>query len=177
MTSILAVIAGSTAGTIVKSVVIPVVVAAFTAIVTLLVTRVSDAVNRRRDRYANAVATLVAWIELPYRVRRRTDDSPETLTALANHGHDLQEQLACHEAWIATENSDVAANYAEARRTIGAVVGDALREAWSSPAITTPAEMNLGEWGPATACAPSVAAVQTAIATRFGWQRLRDLVG
>src|SRR5438093_3864461 len=121
----LAVIVASTAGTIVKSAVIPVIVAALTATVTLVVTRVSDAANRRRDQYAAAVATLVAWIELAYRVRRRTDDRPETLTALANRGHELQERLACHEAWISTENSDVAAIYADARKTIGALVGAA----------------------------------------------------
>ncbi len=174
MIPILAAIVASTTGTIVKLVVIPVIVAALTAIVTLVVTRVSDAANRRRDRYADAVATLVAWIELPYRVRRRTNNSPEALTALANRGHEMQEKLACHEAWISTENSDVAAIYADARKTIGAVVGAALQEAWNSPAITTPGEMNLGEWGPAKACAPSVTAVQTAITTRFGWQRLRN---
>jgi hypothetical protein len=174
MIPILAAIVASTAGTIVKLVFIPVIVAALTAIVTLVVTRVSDAANRRRDRYADAVATLVAWIELPYRVRRRTDNSPEALTALANRGHEMQEKLACHEAWISTENSDVAAIYADARKTIGAVVGAALQEAWNGPAITTPGEMNLGEWGPAKACAPSVTAVQAAITTRFGWQRVRN---
>lgn len=166
----------STASTIVKSVIIPVVVAALTAVVTLVLSSASDAANRRRDRYATAVATLVAWIELPYRVRRRTDDNPETLTALANRAHEMQEQLACHEAWISTENCGVAAVYADARKTIGSLVGAALQEAWSSEAITTPAGMNLGEWGPSKACAPAVAGVQTAITSRFGWKRLRGHV-
>jgi hypothetical protein len=173
MILVLVVIVASTAGTVVKSVVIPVVVAALAAIVTLVLTRASDAANRRRDRYATAVATLVAWIELPYRVRRRTGDSPETLTSLADRAHDLQEQLACHEAWISTENSDVAAVYAEARKTIGALVGASLQEAWNSPAITTAAGMNLGEWGPGKACAATVSAVQNAAANRFGLKRLR----
>ena len=53
------------------------------AIVTMILTRVNEATNRRRDRYAEAVQTLVAWTEYPYRERRRTDDSPATLTALA----------------------------------------------------------------------------------------------
>lgn len=176
MIPILTTVAASTTGTIVKSVAIPVIVAAATAVVTLLLTRLSDAANRRRDRYADAVATLVAWIELAYRVRRRTDDSAKTMTELANRGHDLQEQLACHEAWISTENSQVAATYAHARKAIGALVGPALQEAWKSEAITSPENMNLGEWGPGKACAPSVAAVQAAITTRFGWKRMRNFL-
>jgi len=174
MIPVLGVIVASATGTIVKSVVIPVIVAALTAIVTLVVTRVSDASNRRRDQYAAAVATLVAWIELPYRVRRRTNDHAETLNGLADRAHDLQERLACHEAWISTENGDVAAIYADARKTIGTLVAAALEEAWNSPAITTPAGMNLGEWGPGKDCVAAVASVQTAITTRFGWNRLRD---
>jgi hypothetical protein len=50
--------------------VVPVVVAVLTAIGTMLVTRAGDAASRRRDRYAEAVSTLVAWAEFPYRVRR-----------------------------------------------------------------------------------------------------------
>lgn len=173
MTSIGAVILGSAAATAMKSVVIPVAVAALTMIVTLVFTRVSDAANRRRDRYAAAVATLVAWVELPYRIRRRTDDAPETLARLAEVGHALQEQLACHEAWISTENARVAAVYAQALRSIRPLVGTAMEEAWNSPAVTTPSGMVLGEWGPGKACAPAIAAFKTATTTRFGWSRLR----
>lgn len=42
----------------------------------------------RRDRYAQAVRTLIAWAEYPYRIRRRTSDEPATLTALADRGHE-----------------------------------------------------------------------------------------
>jgi hypothetical protein len=155
-----------------KAVVIPVVVAALTAAATLLISRAGDAANRRRDHYAQAIETLVAWIEFPYRVRRRTDDESATLSALASLGHDLQERLACHQAWIATECPPVAKTYKRARETVGSLVGPAITEAWGLPPVSKAADMNLGDWGPGSACAPTISAVQHQVENRFGYRRL-----
>ena len=157
---------------VVRSVIIPVVVAALTAAATLVFTRAGEAANRRRDHYAQAVQTLVAWVEFPYRVRRRTDDEPPTLSALADVGHELQERLACHEAWIATECPPVANSYRHARQTIGPLVGAAISEAWGTSPVTKPAEMNLGDWGPGSSCAMTIAAFQRQVEQRFGFSRL-----
>jgi len=153
-------------------IVVPVVVAALTAIATMLVTKAGEATNGRRDRYAQAVQTLVAWIEFPYRVRRRTSDDPETLAGLANVGHNLQESLACNEAWIATEYPKLARSYAQTRATVNAAVGPALIEAWESPPVTKATEMNLGPWGPARVCAKAIAELQNQVESRFGLRRL-----
>jgi hypothetical protein len=171
----LTVILAITAGTVTTSMVIPVAVAALTATVTLLLARAAEAANRRRDQYAAAVATLVAWIEFPYRVRRRTANDASTLTALAGIGHDLQERLASHQAWIATESSDVAEVYTKARAAISGRVGVALNQAWATDAmVAKPEDMNLGDWGPAKACASDIADVQRSIITRFGWERFKS---
>lgn len=158
-------------------IVVAVLTAALTTAATVLINRASEAANRRRDRYAEAVTTLVAWIEYPYRVRRRTDDEPETLAALVERGHDLQERLACHHAWITTEDADTAAAYQDARAAIGQLVGPAVREAWDTAPAATAAAMNLGDWGPASACGPHVAAVEAAVAERFGWKRVKAAAG
>lgn len=158
------------------SVVIPVVVAGLTTAVALLITRAGDGANRRRDSYAEAVRTLVAWVEFPYRVRRRTDDQPGTLSTLAQLGHDLQEQLACHHAWIATESPWVATSYAQTRASIGPLVGAATAEAWNTPPAATASAMNLGAWGPGTECAPAIAAFQGQIERRFGVRRLVSML-
>jgi len=153
-------------------IVVPVVVAALTAIATLIVTKAGDATDRRRERYAKAVQALVAWVEFPYRVRRRTSDDPETLAGLANVGHDLQESLACNEAWIATEYPKLARRYAQTRATVNAAVGPDLTEAWESPPVRKAAEMNLGPWGPARMCATPIAELQKQVESRFGLRRL-----
>jgi hypothetical protein len=167
------IMATSALGTAATLIVVPVVVAVLTAIGTMLVTRAGDAANRRRDHYAEAVSTLVAWAEFPYRVRRRTDDDPATLSGLASLGHDLQERLACHQAWIGTEHPAVAKAYASSRDTISAVVGPATVEAWGSPPAAKPSDMNLNGWGPGKDCAPAIAEVQAQIENRFGWRRVR----
>ena len=155
--------------TAVTSVLIPVLVAALTGAVALALSRASEAANRRRDRYAEAVAALVAWVEFPYRVRRRTDDTPATLAALAARGHELQEKLAGHQAWILAENSTVATAYRTARTTITPVVGAAIREAWATGPAATAEAMNLGDWGPAKECSAAICDVEKAIANRFTW--------
>lgn len=176
MTMFLGTVLDSAAGTIGTPVTISVLTAALTTGAILLLQRASEAADRRRERYASTVATMVAWVEFAYRVRRRTDDSPATLASLANRGHDLQEQLAGHQAWIATESSAAAEQYSKARVAIGPLVGAALREAWESPSIITPSGMNLGTWGPGAGCAPAIAAMEAVIATRFGWKRAQSFV-
>lgn len=143
------------------------------AIVTMILTRVNEATNRRRDRYAEAIQTLVAWTEFPYRVRRRTDDSPATLSALANHGHDLQERLALHQAWIGTEHPALADTYAESRATITRLVGLLISEAWDHAPVARASGMNLGGWGPSDECHKAIANVQREIQVRFGFRRFR----
>ena len=141
------------------------------AIATMILTRANEATDRRRDRYAEAIRTLVAWTEYPYRVRRRTDDSPATLTALANHGHDLQERLAFHEAWIATEHADLADTYADTRATINRLVGPMISDAWNRDPVTNPVGMNLADWGPGEVCDRAIVNLQHQVRNRFGYRR------
>ena len=142
------------------------------AILTMILSRVNEATNRRRERYAEAIQTLVAWTEYPYRVRRRTDDRPATLTALANHGHDLQERLALHQAWIATEHPGLAQTYADARATLNRLVGPVISEAWERSPITKASDMNLRGWGLSDDSREAIAEVQREIQNRFGFRRL-----
>jgi hypothetical protein len=147
-----------------------------TAAVSAISGRWAQATNRRRDAYAAAVKTMVAWAEYPYRIRRRTSDTPDELARLVGIGHDLQEQLRCHQTWITTESRWVAGIYREAMTAIAARVGPACNDAWASPPITTSADMNLGNWGP-SGLLPNIMRLQTAIACRFGWRRAAGLVG
>ena len=87
----------------------------------------------------------MAWVEFPYRVRRRTETIPQRSVA-SRLGHDIQERLACHQAWIATEHPPVAAAYEKARETIGPAIGAATTEAWNTAPISTAAQMNFGDW-------------------------------
>lgn len=156
---------------------IPVAVAVLTTAGNLVLKRFDAADARRRDQYSVAVATLVAWVEFPYRVRRRVDDDPETLAALAALGHELQERMACHEAWISTDNARASTAFKKARADLSLVVADAIKEAWDSTPVTAAGQMNLGPWGPGAAAAPVIADLQGEFAARFGPERFRTWWG
>lgn len=125
----------------------------------------------RRDRYAQAVRSLVAWAEYPYRIRRRTSNEPASLTALADRGHTLQEQLAESRAWIAAENRAMSEVFDGCLREITALVGPACGAAWLQAPIATSAEMNLGDFGP-RGIDRIIARMECAVIYRFGFRRL-----
>lgn len=142
--------------------------AGFVTLTTLVVTTFVESRDRRRIRYAQTAATLAAWVEFPYRVRRRLDNNPETLEALAATGHDLQEQLALDAAWVQAGNKNIAAAHAAALSAIRGLVGPAVQDAWGSAQIQKPADMNLGEWGPGAAAVVHLKKLNTAIAKHSG---------
>jgi hypothetical protein len=141
------------------------------ALGTAVLANLRAAADARRDRYARAMRSLVAWVEYPYRIRRRTDDDKSTLAALAERGHTLQEQLAESRAWIAAENRAVSQVYEGCMRDIGAVVRLAVQEAWNQPPVGGPAEMLLGDFGP-RGTQEIFARLEQAINYRFGLRRL-----
>lgn len=169
----IAMVFASTIGTGLTLLAIPVAVAVLTTAGNLVLKRFDTADGRRRDHYADAVSTLVAWSEFPYRVRRRVDDEPDTMAALAAIGHDLQERLACHEAWISTDSATAAAAFKMARASLAEPVGEAIKDAWDKPPISKASEMNLGTWGPGSVAAPVVTELQGKFATRFGPERFK----
>jgi hypothetical protein len=125
----------------------------------------------RRDRYAQVVRCLVAWAEYPYRIRRRTNDDPDTLAALADRGHTLQEQLAESRAWVAAESRAVSEVLDACVKEITTLTAPACVNAWNAPPITTAQGMVLGDFGP-RGIDQIVTRMQTAVTYRFGPRRL-----
>ena len=133
--------------------------------------RISEAAARRREGYAEATKELLAWAEYPYRIRRRTSDTPATLTALADLGHDLQQALRYREAWINAENQWVANVFTEVRTALTEAIGPCCNDAWSHAPIGTASEMNLNGWGP-NRVDEELRRFEHALRFRFGWRRL-----
>ena len=82
-------------------------------------------VERKRTLCAEAIADALQWLELPYRIRRRTDNTPETLTALGDRINDLRERLQFHEKWLRIEVPQSVVSY---QRLVGEVIAAAGRE-------------------------------------------------
>jgi hypothetical protein len=94
--------------------------------------------------YARALADAIAWTELPYRVARRTSDTPETLAVLVDRFHDLQERIEHHLRWLQLDSASVGAAYEQLVKSVKSRTESDIRAAWQRPPITTAAGMNIG---------------------------------
>lgn len=93
-----------------------------------VVARLRATADARRERYAAATRLLVARIEYPYRVRRRTSNDLSLIALLADRGHDLQEQLADAKAWVTAENPVMGDLYGRSLTAIDQKAASACRE-------------------------------------------------
>lgn len=141
------------------------------AVLTYAFGRLSEAASRRREGYAEASRLLVRWAEFPYRIRRRTSDSPEELARLAHLGHEIQEELSFRTAWVSAENARMGEILAQVIEDLRAEVGRACQDAWTAPPIAAASGMNLNGWGPQGTDEP-ICRFQSAVRFRFGWRRL-----
>lgn len=137
--------------------------------------RWSDTSARRRDGYSTATRELLAWVEYPYRIRRRTSDNPADLSRLADVGHGHQEALRYRQTWIAAENPWVGKVFVQVRSDIGSILGPSCNDAWATGPVTIAAAMTLAGWGPAGVDA-HIERFEKAIQFRFGWRRLVALL-
>ena len=101
--------------------------------------------GRSRRACADALAEALAWLELPYRIRRRTDDKPETLAALVERTHYLQERLVFHESWLQVEVPGAYEPYNALVRGIRDGSRDALKQSWEDAPKTEAKDMNIGD--------------------------------
>jgi hypothetical protein len=141
------------------------------AAVTFVFARLGEAAARRRDGYARASRALVALAEYPYRIRRRTSDSPEALANLADRGSELQEELRCCDTWVRCENPRMGQVWDEVLADLRAATGPASNEAWEMPPVSKAADMNIGPWGPQGVEA-KLERFENAAAWRFGGRRM-----
>src|SRR5438132_12008194 len=66
--------------------------------------------DRRRTRSAEAYKAALAWNEMLYRIRRRSD-APEQRTSLVDRFHSLQEEIDFHRGWLAAEEPALGRSY------------------------------------------------------------------
>lgn len=100
--------------------------------------------DEKRTTCANAVAHALAWLELPYRIRRRVDDGPATLRAIAEHMHGLQERLLFDQYWLRIEMPRGERCYASLVEAVKRNTEEPLRLAWLADPVQEPSGMNIG---------------------------------
>lgn len=111
-----------------------------------------DAVKSRREQYRHelarqygeALATAIAWAEIPYRVARRTSDDADVLQAQAARIHELQERIVYHQQWLRVESPAIAERYDRLVAAVKRIAGPNIQAAWARPALSSAEQMNLG---------------------------------
>jgi hypothetical protein len=67
--------------------------------------------ERRAKAFADALAAIESYLEMPYRVRRRPASNSETRATLTNQMSDIKAHIAFHQAWLQVEAPRVADAY------------------------------------------------------------------
>lgn len=125
----------------------PVIAAILTgsvAIFSLVVTQVQARQDARRKDFAEALAAVERYAELPYRVRRRQASTPAVRGQIAEHIHEVQQDLLFHKNWMRIQAPRVADIYDSLLRTTKEEAGSAITEAWSTTPISKDEDMPLG---------------------------------
>lgn len=127
-------------------------VAIITAVFTLTGVLVTLAVNQhltRRDRlrkdFAEALAAVERYAELPYRVRRRQGSGPEARERLSDIIHGVQQDLLFHQSWVRIQDHCAADAYDALVAAMRMEAGSAMSEAWRTAAIAADEDMPLGD--------------------------------
>lgn len=100
---------------------------------------VSGAQERRRELYSEAYKAAMAWREMVYRVRRRTDGD-EAARALIDRFHELQERIDFYEGWIASESRAMGRSFCRLVKAIKTKTEAPLRVAWEELDRRMPAQ-------------------------------------
>jgi hypothetical protein len=104
--------------------------------------------STRRDRkakfFAEALLAVKALQEIPYRVAKRPDSSPETRERLGKVIHDTYVTMSFYQSWLRIDSPVVGEAYRLLSTSADRLVSTQGKHAWSSPIIKEDADMVLG---------------------------------
>lgn len=80
-----------------------------------------------RVTYGEAIRAATAWVELLYRVRRRTADEEKEIRNLF---HEAQDRLLYYKAWVGTDQQAMARSYAKLVDGVQTQTRSSIQQAW-----------------------------------------------
>ena len=113
------------------------VITGLVAIIALVVNQYQVRRDGRRKDFAEALAAVERYAELPYRVLRRQESTPEVRGRIAEFIHDVQQDLLFHQSWMRIQAPRVADAYDSLLRITREEAGAAMTEAWSESPIAS----------------------------------------
>ena len=105
-------------------------------------------VNRQREIFSRAFASVVAYEEFAYVVRRRRASAPEDeRIRISTELRKVQEDISYYTAWLSTESQKVSEAYEGLVTEMRKLAGREIHDAWATDPIETDVEMNLPDLG------------------------------
>ncbi len=100
--------------------------------------------DRLRKDFAEALAAVERYAELPYRILRRQASDAETRERLSEAIHEVQQDLLFHRSWVRVQDARVAEAYDALVDAARREAGQAMTQAWSTDPIASDEGMPLG---------------------------------
>ncbi len=119
----------------------------FGAIFAFLYRKRAEDVARNRQTCSEALAVLLEWLEVPYRIRRRRANDGDGRHELARAIHELQVRTNFYRAWLQVEAPKLSEKYEALHNAVKSVVAPAVQDAWRQPGVSEDAQMNIGSLG------------------------------
>jgi hypothetical protein len=119
------------------------IIAALGGVVIWSLTQRAGRREGRSKAFAAALASVEAYVEMPYRIRRRPEDG-SFRNELTDQISTIQADIAWHQAWLELEAPTVAEPYRVLVRATREQAGAQMRDAWLLDPIRRDTEMNLG---------------------------------
>jgi hypothetical protein len=123
--------------------VIAVAGAAFSVALTYGLNQRATRRERQSSAFADALAAIEDYAELPYRIRRRPG-TPSARHELTEQISQIQSRIAFHQAWLSIQAPGVAEPYADLVQATKTQAGGQMRDAWLEPSATKDAQVSLG---------------------------------
>lgn len=131
-------------GATILAAVLAALIAALIAVIGYTIQRKITRRSERADLYGNAIGAVEAYLEGPYRIRRKTND-PDNWFQLSRALSDAKTSISHHQALLEMHApADVGAAFADFAVAAIKEVGPPMTAAWSAPPIAAPTDVPLG---------------------------------
>lgn len=122
------------------------IIAGTVALVGYSVTQFANRRERKSKLFAEALAVIYEYQELPYRIRRRASSDGATRAALGGLVSDVMTKLGFYLAWLHMESPEVGAAYRLLFDRVRQFGGPYRDSAWMAPLIASDEEVPAAEY-------------------------------
>jgi hypothetical protein len=117
------------------------IIAGLVALIGYLVTQLANRNERKRRFYAEALASVREYQELPYRIRRRPSSNAVTRFELSQVQSDIMAKLGFYHAWLQIDSAEVGSAYSHLLDQVRHLGRIHRASAWRMPIFATDEQM------------------------------------